>query len=94
MDNEVELLKARIEALERDPRRAISISSEAMQEEFTAKAYKRGFRDGFDRAFSKEKPRHGDPSRMRPGASSKIRQVQRHQPPGRSRARPYLGNCG
>ncbi len=52
-DNEIELLKARIEALERDLRRAISIASEAVEDaqELVANAYQRGFREGFDRAF-------------------------------------------
>ncbi len=52
-ENEIEVLKARIEALERDLRRAISIASEAVQDaqRLAAKAYQRGFREGFDRAF-------------------------------------------
>jgi hypothetical protein len=55
MDNELELLKARIEVLERDLRRAIDIASEAVQEaeELAAKAYRCGFREGFDRALAK-----------------------------------------
>ncbi len=51
---EVEFLKRRIEALERDLRKAIGIASAAVRDaqELAAKAYQRGFREGFDRAFA------------------------------------------
>ncbi len=53
MGTEVEVLAKRIEALERDLRRAITIANDAVlgAQECADKAYQRGFREGFDRAF-------------------------------------------
>jgi hypothetical protein len=60
METDVEVLTKRIEALERDLRRAIAIANEAVQaaQHCTEKAYERGFREGFDRAFEAASPAH------------------------------------
>ncbi len=68
METEVEVLAKRIEALERDLRRAIEIANEAVQRAQACgeRAYQRGFREGFDRAFGAANPHCGHPHTTTP----------------------------